>query len=286
MRISHQLVRTVAFTLLFIAVVFLQEGHAQQVSPVKKSKQAPTASADDGKKTFESICATCHGLDGRGGERGPNIATRPDMLRRSDGELLRTLENGVPAAGMPPFQYLGPAKLHAVLQHLRTLQGKGGTRTVPGNAQRGKILFSGKGGCAECHIVSGSGGFLGPDLSLYASTLSVDEIRTAIVSPSKNLDPRMRPVTATTQDGKKFFGLARNEDNFSLQLQTTDGAFHFFKKSDIANLERQQKSLMPDDYGTRLSRAELDDVISYLIQSARATKQSDSPEDEKYEDDD
>jgi hypothetical protein len=42
----------------------------------------------------------------------------------------------------------------------------------------------------------------------------------------------------STQDGQKYSGRVRNEDNFSLQLQTLDGAFHLFMKSELRSFER------------------------------------------------
>jgi hypothetical protein len=61
----------------------------------------------------------------------------------------------------------------------------------------------------------------------------------------------------------------RNEDNFSLQLQTLDGAFHLFEKSDVANLTHQAEPLMPSDYSSLLSPGEIDDLISYMVKTAR-----------------
>ena len=62
---------------------------------------------------FESVCATCHGLDGRGGERGPNVATRAEVQQLSDADTLRILQAGIPAAGMPAFSALGVPKRQA-----------------------------------------------------------------------------------------------------------------------------------------------------------------------------
>ena len=64
--------------------------------------------------------------------------------------------------------------------------------------------------------------------------------------------------------------MARNEDNFSLQIQALDGTFHFFTKSELRSIEYQARSLMPSDYGSRLSRQELDDLVSYLMNVGRA----------------
>jgi hypothetical protein len=64
----------------------------------------------------------------------------------------------------------------------------------------------------------------------------------------------------------------RNEDNFSLQVQGLDGSFQLYQKSEVASFSRQPGSLMPADYGTTLSRDELNDLISFLMFSARGVK--------------
>jgi putative heme-binding domain-containing protein len=267
-------------TALFAACALLVPAEAQKGHPAARKNQPDRSAAGDGHKLFDSVCATCHGLDGRGGERGPNIATRPEVQQLSDGETLRILQAGIPAAGMPGFDALGAPMLRAVMGYLRTLQRGSQAVSIPGNPQRGKLLFFGKAGCANCHMINGSGGFLGADLSSYGSNVSPQEIRSAITDPNKDLDPRSRAVLATTREGRQFTGIVRNEDNFSLQLQSLDGTFQLLAKSDLEHLEYQPKSLMPSDYGTVLSVSELDDLVSYLVSVARTTKQAQASETE------
>jgi putative heme-binding domain-containing protein len=237
----------------------------------KASKTLQTSSSvGAGRQTFNSVCASCHGLDGRGGERGPDIASRPEITRLTDEETLKILRNGVPEKGMPPFAAMGPAKLSELLSYLRVLQGKGAQAPVAGDAQKGKELFSGKGGCSACHMVNGSGGFLGPELSSYGGSHSAADIREAIVNPKAEARGRNAAAEVTTKDGKSYSGLVRNEDNFSLQLQSPDGTFHFFSKSDVAEIAYRKEPFMPADYGTKLSPAELDALAAYLLQVARA----------------
>jgi cytochrome c oxidase cbb3-type subunit 3 len=240
---------------------------AQQASKPAPSTSKSSASA--GRQIFSSTCASCHGLDGRGGERGPDIVTRPEITRLSDEETLKILRAGIPGKGMPPFAALGATKLSAVLTYLRTLQGNKALQPVAGDAALGKELYRGKANCKECHMVNGAGGFLGPDLSNYAENHSAADIRAAIVSPENKTAPRRVAANVTTKDGKVFEGLVRNEDNFSLQLQTPDGAFHFFSKSDLAAIDYHRESLMPTDYGSKLSPAELDALVAYLVRSAQ-----------------
>ena len=241
-----------------------------QKSPAKRP--LPTASSSGGQQIFDSSCASCHGLDGRGGERAPDIATRPEIARLSDQDLLKVLRSGIPEKGMPSFAGLGSAKLSALLSYVRSLQGKGTAMPVVGNTEKGKDLYWGKAGCSDCHMVNGAGGFLGPDLSKYGENHSVTEIHAAIVKPEKIPGTRGHVAEITAKDGKVYSGLVRNKDNFSLQLLSLDGTFHLFLKSDLTEIHFRQESLMPADYGSRLSVADLDALAAYLASLSR-TKQ-------------
>lgn len=269
-KIKHEWVRVAAF--LPLAVIAFHSASAQD-PPKSAAKRPPaTTSPSGGQQTFESTCAPCHGLDGRGGERAPDIATRPEVTGLSDQALLKILREGVPEKGMPPFAALGSAKLSALLSYVRSLQGKGTETPVVGNTARGKELFLGKAGCSDCHMVNGVGGFLGRDLSNYGENHSVTEIRAVIVKPEITIGTRGHLAEVTAKSGKSYSGLVRNEDNFSLQLQSLDGTFHLFSKSDLVTISYRQESLMPADYGSKLSAGELEALAAYLASIAR-TKQ-------------
>ena len=226
--------------------------------------------AVEGQRVFATTCAACHGLDARGGERGPDIVNRKEVQQMPDEALLRIVEDGKPGTGMPAFRSLGIAQTQAVVLHLRSLQGRAMAEPLPGDPERGRGLFFGKAECSKCHMAHGEGGFIGSDLSGYARGNPADDIRSAITNPDKNLDPRKRLVTVTTMNGRTQTGMARNEDNFSLQLQSSGGTFHLFSKSDLRRVEYQTRSLMPSDYGSTLSHQELDDLVSYLMNISRA----------------
>jgi cytochrome c oxidase cbb3-type subunit 3 len=250
----------------FAAITIANSGFGQ--TEKKSSPASNAASAATGQQTFRSVCASCHGLDGRGGERGPDIATRPEIAQLTDEETLKVLRAGVPEKGMPPFAALGATTLKGLLSYIRVLQGRGAQIPVSGDVDKGKELFSGKAGCSECHMVNGSGGFLGPELSSYGANHGAAEIHAAIVKPTKRTGRRFGAAELTTKDGKSYSGVVRNEDNFSLQLQSPDGAFHFFSKSDLAAINYGKEPLMPTDYGSKLSAAELDALVAYLLQVA------------------
>jgi len=237
---------------------------AQQKFPIALS-MAQAADQGEAKSTYENVCAACHGLDARGSERGPNLATKPEVLQKSDKELLEILKDGKTAAGMPSFSAFGPARLAALVGYLRALQGQGKMEPLPGDPAHGKTLFFGKAKCADCHMVGGQGGFWGPDLTTYAARMNADELRGRIIHPGKDYDARRGLVEVTLANSTTISGVVRNEDNFSLQLQTADGVFHLLSKSDIRSKTNIGRSPMPSDYGSILSTVELNDLVSFLL---------------------
>lgn len=260
-----------------IACCLCVSGHPQE-----KSASRPSSSKQ-GAGLFSANCSSCHGLDGRGGERAPNIAGKRELQKLSNAELEKIVRDGVPGTGMPSFSSLGNAKIQAIAKHLRRLQGEDSMEPLPGSSAMGKALFFGKAGCSGCHMVNGAGGFIGSDLSAYARSKPSSEIRDVIIKPAKRLNGNETAVTVTTQDGQTLTGIARNEDNFSLQLQTQDGSFHFFDKSHVRQIEYRPEPLMPSDYGARLSKQELNDIISYLMDMSRSAQSVAEPKRAKSE---
>jgi putative heme-binding domain-containing protein len=243
-----------------------------QEKPSDPSTEANARIQADAKQTYESVCAACHGLDARGSERGPDIVSRPEVVQKTDAELAQILANGRPAGGMPSFSSFGVAKLSAMVAYLRTLQGRGKVLVLPGDPERGKALFFGKAKCSECHSLAGQGGFFAPDLASYRGNSDANEMRTKILNPDRELDPRRGLARVVLSDGSELTGAVRNEDNFSIQLQTANGAFHLLNKSDVRSQTYLGASGMPSDYGSTLTDAELNDVISFLLRSCCSPK--------------
>jgi cytochrome c oxidase cbb3-type subunit III len=247
--------------LITLTSVALRAQDKQAASPA----DANSSSQTEAKALYGSICASCHGLDARGGERGPDIISRPEIVDKTDAELTEILMNGRTSVGMPAFSTLGVGKLSALVAYLRMLEGRGRGASLPGDPNRGKALFFGKAKCAQCHLVSGQGGVFAADLTTYAARLDAEEVRVRIVNPDKDLDPRRGMVDVVLGDSTRLSGFARNEDNFSLQLQTPDGVFYLLNKSDIRTQTYTGKSGMPANYGSTLSAEELNDIVSYML---------------------
>ena len=236
-----------------------------QAKPSSSSGQSKDAVA--GRNTFNSTCAACHGLDGRGSDKALNIATSPKVRAFSDAELASVISNGIPEVGMPAFRTLGAAQIRGLVGYLRSLQGRGETQILHGDEKRGKEIFFGKGECSACHSIRGEGGFLGPDLTDYAATASPEGMRSEIIRSPRIPSRGYRPAVVITTRGERLEGLIRNEDNFSMQLQSADGNFHLLRKSEVQSCQHRDGSLMPANYRERLSDRELDDLVSYLMKT-------------------
>lgn len=256
--------------ILFALGVTLFAGSAIVGTQAQRSDGVP------GAQRFMEYCAGCHGADGRGGDKAPSLAAPADAAKRSDSELFRIVHDGT-RGGMPPFAQIGDANIAALVQYVRRLGTNVASTKVPqelavtGDVEVGRALYFGKGHCSNCHLMRGKGGFIAQNLTNYGKTRSAEEILESIKNPDNPLVPSSQVVTVRTQYGTTLTGVLRNEDAFSLAVQTEDGRFHLLARGDVNSVQYAGRSLMPRDYGTRLSSNELDDLVSFLIAESRET---------------
>ncbi|HYT65769.1 MAG TPA: c-type cytochrome [Vicinamibacterales bacterium] len=71
-----------------------------------------------GKKVFHQRCSVCHGEDGTGSNRGPNLMT-VRVQGQSDGALFWKISSGNTRTGMPGFSFLPEAQRWQLVMHLR-----------------------------------------------------------------------------------------------------------------------------------------------------------------------
>jgi putative heme-binding domain-containing protein len=133
-------------------------------------------------------------------------------------------------------------------------------------------------------MVNGKGGFIGSDLSFYGADAKADQIRAIILNPDKNLPADKKATTVVTLTGQKITGMLKVKDNFSLSIQTPDGAFHYLPNSELAQVDFGSRSLMPA--GSTLSGKEVDDLVSYLLRTADENSRHSSTHSAQSDDDD
>ncbi len=261
---------------LTFGLVLIFFGAASNILCQNPSSEGPTPppKPDGGKNIFEAKCATCHGLDGLGGEHAPDIIRHPAVKALSEESLLGLIHDGIQEEGMPGFPSLGREGGEAVVAYIRFLQGKSAADSAPGDPARGKDLFFGKARCSTCHEIGGRDQFVARDMAGFARDHPGNEIRDAILRPSGE---QQETAIVVGRDGRKFSGMIRNEDNASLQLQDGDGRFYLLMKSSLVSVQRKAEDPMPEDYGHRLSGTELDDLVSYILREAHSGDNDEEP---------
>ena len=114
---------------------------------------------------------------------------------------------------------------------------------------------------------------MGPDLTnIGARPLAL--IRDAIVKRTKTLFLLgNEAVTVALKNGEVIEGVARNRSNYSLQVVDRAGALHLIAMSDVKKLTISEQSSMPSDYGERLSKRELEDLLAYMARQSLRVEQ-------------
>lgn len=245
----------IAASALLIATTLGQHGPGFK-NPFEGKQEA----IDAGKRTYESLCAGCHGQKGDGG-RGPAVNKGSFKRGNEDGKLFDVIKNGVSGTPMPSLG-LSDDEVWQVVSYLRVLAGSVAEK-IPGDPVAGERVFFGAANCSSCHMVNGQGSRLAPDLSSIGN-LSVSELRKRVLKPGSVEGYQSAWVDVTLKDGSRISGLRRNEDSFSIQIFGRDEEFHLLRRKDISTVKYAEKSVMPADYSSRLKPAELDNLIAWL----------------------
>jgi len=269
--------RAPAVLLIALAVVAPRLSAQAAQPPSTNPFTGDRAAATQGAVLFRQECVFCHGVAAKGGMRGPDLTTGSWSHGGSDAELFRTINDGVPGTAMPP-NALPNQEIWRIITYLRSVQQP--AVTPAGDRARGETLFSGASRCSSCHMVNGSGGRLGPELSRVGSARSRAYLVESIREPNRRLTQNQNfggatlkydTVTAVTGDGRTIVGVPMNEDTFTVQLMDSSERVHSLDKRTLKSLTHEDRSLMPAYDERRLNNADLDDVLAYLQSLRSAT---------------
>jgi cytochrome c oxidase cbb3-type subunit 3 len=237
-----------------------------QIPEVSNPFAGQTAAIEAGQKRFGEGCAACHGANAEGG-RGPNLAQKQDLKRKTDQQLFKTIRYGIPGTGMPASP-LPDNSIWELAAFVRSLSAPAYELSMPGNADAGRALYWGKAGCGSCHAIRGQGGLTGPDLTNIGAARTAKQLTESVLHPDQHPVEGFRGVTVVLKDGRRIEGVAKNHSNYSMQVLDGAGVLHLLQQSDISQVKFHQKSLMPNNYGQTLSQGELQDLLAFLSKQA------------------
>ena len=135
-----------------------------------------------------------------------------------------------------------------------------------GDAVAGKAVFTKT--CSKCHVHSGEGTAVGPELSGMAVHPKA-ELLLQILDPSRNVEGNYRQVTVATTGGLILTGLLASETRTTIELFDAEGKKHVVLRADIDDLIRSSKSLMPDGFENEMSAEDFTNLLEFLTQKSK-----------------
>ena len=215
-----------------------------------------------GSRLYATQCATCHGASG---DSVGGVDLRSGKFRNAttDQDLMSVIMNGVPGTGMQAFRF-DAAELAGIIAYLRSMNTFDAGSVRSGDADRGRVLFEGKGGCTRCHRVGAQGARVAPDLSDIGAIRSAGSLQRSLIDPNSQMMPINRPVRAVTRDGKVINGRRLNEDTYTVQLMDDQERLVSLAKADLRDYTILKTSLMPS-YKDTLGADDLADLVAYLL---------------------
>ena len=132
-----------------------------------------------------------------------------------------------------------------------------------GDAARGEEIFRER-GCLTCHA---SATPIGPDLSGVADRLSVSDLFSAIIFPSRDVAGPYRTTSFRTRDGQTYAGIVVFESADGVIVQTGAETTVRLPEHDIVSRQPSNLSLMPSGLLNGLKAPDLADLYTYLKKS-------------------
>ncbi|HIM68916.1 MAG TPA: c-type cytochrome [Verrucomicrobia bacterium] len=149
------------------------------------------------------------------------------------------------------------AKLAEIAKYKKLLEAK---VNRPDNLPRGRALFQRT--CAQCHKLYGEGGEIGPDIT-GSNRNNLDYLLTNMLDPNAEIPNDYRTTILRTKDNRVLVGVIRRSEGQSVTIATPAEVVTVAKR-DVAAIEPQDFSMMPEGLVLALKVDELRDLVAYL----------------------
>lgn len=196
-----------------------------QAGPLERQK-VDEAAAQRGRGIYSQHCADCHGAQAKGTDAGPDLMRSPLMMRDRLGSELGPALKRLPGhdAGLSATQVVDLT--HFLKQQIEaTAVNRNPVRppnVLTGDADAGRAYFTGAGGCAGCHSVTGD---LAGISRKFADPLDLQQ---RFLFPRRT---KSQQVKVTPQGEQAVSGELVRIDDFDVSLRDASGQFRSWTRS-------------------------------------------------------
>ena len=149
------------------------------------------------------------------------------------------------------------AKLKEIAKYKKLLEAK---VNRPVDLPRGRALFQRT--CGQCHKLYGEGGEIGPDIT-GSNRNNLDYLLTNMLDPNAEIPNDYRTTILRTKDNRVLVGVIRRSEGQSVTIATPAEVVTVAKR-DVAAIDPQDFSMMPEGLVLALKVDELRDLVAYL----------------------
>jgi putative membrane-bound dehydrogenase-like protein len=135
-----------------------------------------------------------------------------------------------------------------------------------GDAVRGKLVF--KEQCGKCHMHSGEGGKVGPELTGMA-VHPAHELLIHILDPNRSVEGNYRAYTVSTDDGRVVTGLLASESKTAIELVDAEGKRVAIQRDEVDLFQPSPNSLMPVGFEKQIKPEGFADLLAFLTARGR-----------------
>ncbi|MEP9409968.1 MAG: c-type cytochrome [Candidatus Brocadia sp.] len=121
--------------------------------------------------------------------------------------------------------------------------------------------------CGKCHVVNGRGKKVGPELTGIGAIQTPEYFVESILKPSAKIVKGYETMYVITTDGIPYNGLIKSETEDELVLfleESGEIEEVVIPKAEIAEMKKQEVSIMPGNIGELLSVRDFYGIVSYL----------------------
>jgi putative heme-binding domain-containing protein len=173
--------------------------------------------------------------------------------RRS--QLMKSKDETIKSRAIALFKNMTPGDRMKVYEESKDVL------SLKPDAKNGHAVFQKN--CIPCHVVSGEGKVVGPDLTGIRNQPS-EVLLLHIVVPEYEIMPIYTCYNVDTKDGQSYTGLLAAETPTTITLRMAQAIEQKIPRDQIASMVTSRLSLMPQELEKAMSKQDLADLIGFL----------------------